>query len=241
MKKVSGPGSSAAGAVEVLFGLEGATQFFVVGADGQRYRQRARVARDAEELHEAEVAPEFGFLEIVDAARPRVPPRHVHQAALDDVFFDRDPDVAEQRGHIRATSTGTHHEVAPVFRAVVEHDPGHYRNAVHRIAGDQRRDVRVRNRGDVRLRDHRHAEHPLEGGAANDEDGQLVVTRLGLVVEVGDAGHVEAARRVQLFQHVGEAIAHHLLKTGEKAVRLMHLRRALPRGVECFLGVGGGR
>ena len=84
----------------------------------------------------------------------------------------------------------------------------------------------------------RLAQHPLEGGAAHDEHGQVLVARTGLA-EVGVGRHGDAADGEQRLEHVGEALAQDDHDAGQEAVGLVHLLGAAPLGGEGGLGVAG--
>ena len=236
-----GAGQQRAGLVEVLFVGERVAQLGVVGADAEGDRQRVGVARDAEELHEAEVAAELGFGE-VDAAGPVVPARHVHDPALDDRLFDVDAERLEQFRQVRPSTTGVHDEVAADLAPVFERQrrpPSERRQPVRPAISDATpASVMAVTFGSC---DHRIAQRPLEGGATNDHDLEVFVAGLRARRRLPPPGMANATGVVQLFEHVGEAVAQDHDDARQEAVGLVHLRRAATGRVERLLGVGGSR
>ena len=205
-----GPGQQPAGLVEAVGVGQRGAQVAVVGADGEGDRQRVAVARDAEELHEPEVAAELGVDRHVDVAGIAVPAGEVHQPALVDPSRARRRRAsASQPGTVAAAAGGRRSRrrrrawcrrrgATPATTGVPPSPVGPATSPVDADAGADSTSGWASDG---------LAQHPLEGGAAHDDHLQVLVA--GLRARRGRAviGIVDAAGREQVVEHVGEAVA----------------------------------
>ena len=91
---------------------------------------------------------------------------------------------------------------------------------------------------DVRLGQDGLAQQPLQRGAADDEDGEVLVAGLR-IAEVVLRRHGDAPDVAQRLEDVGEVLAQLDDEAGEEAVGLVDLRGAAAVGVEGLLDVAG--
>ena len=129
--------------------------------------------------------------------------------------------MVEPSSRRRPTTRGT-----PVLARLVGDE-----HAVHADAGDDL---------DAGLGERRVPQHPLERGAPDGEDGEVLVARPHLPQALRQR-HREPARGLERRQHVGEPIPEEDEDAGEEAVRLEGLRGAGPVGGERLLRVRRGR
>ena len=110
-------------------------------------------------------------------------------------------------------------------------------------AGDQPVDRDAVEERDVILREHRGAQHPLEGGAATGDGDQVLVARAGLAVEdrgrqvVGEA-HLGGAGFEEAGEDVGVVVAQEVVEPGEQGMGVADLGRAPPVPLEGLVGRG---
>ena len=185
----------------------------VVGADGERDRQRAAVAGDAEELHEAEVAAELRVEVGRDRLGQAVPAGEVHQPALVDRLGHVDAEVAEPAGHVAAPPGATRRRGRP-RRRVPSSSRTPVTTGVPSPSASGRRSPATPRRCGPRRRAGRSGR--LRSTHSNVVRRTMITWRSSSPgcgsPRLAVIGIVDAAGGEQVVEHVGEAVAQRDLK-----------------------------
>ena len=222
-------------------------QLVVVGAHGERDRERAVVAVEHAVLEVAEVAADRARSSRVGRRRRaggrsargrrcRCPRRRSSRST---------PSGRSQRGTAERRPSAATTRSASIVVAVARctHAGDHGRLAVASSTTRARRRPCRRAASTRAVGQHDAAQHPLEGGAPAGERDQVVVAGPRVAVghldgQVVAEAHLGGAGGEQRVEHVGVAVAQQVAQPGQQRVRVAHLRRAPAVPLEGGVGVG---